>query len=623
MCSMKSLCSVALFCLPAPFLSAQTGPAGVGNTSTNFLWLDAGYGIVASGGVVSAWNDRSGNGNNVSQATATQRPVIATSVMNGRPAVLFDNDNSQPDFLRVADNASLDGMANLTVFSVFRLATGSAVSAPRSVISKRVAPDNQEAYSLFIYNGGGAATSRKPTLDIDGTGNRFSGSTVVSDNVNMLLGFVYKGSSPSNPLNQVLYDGNTAIGSNAETSASIPNYASDLYIGSLNGNSSSIFNGHISEVICYNQALNDAQRIIVNNYLAAKYGLTLADNDLYQGDTPGNGNFDLEVAGIGRTSSTSMQTDSRGTGVVGISSPTDLNDNEFLFWGHDNGALGTFGIADKPSGVQGRWQRTWRVSEVNTSLAAIDVGAVDITFNLTGLGTVTASDLRLIVDTDKDNTFSDETAISGASLVSEGVYRFSGVTAITNGVRFTLGTANSTNTPLPIELLSFNVAAQADASVLVQWTTASEQDNALFSVERSADAEDWTSVDTRPGAGTSSTMLDYTCTDRTPLNGTSYYRLKQTDTDGTSTWSDIVPIVRDAQEIIVSPNPSDNVVNVFAPMLAEGTLVLLDGQGRAVMPAIRMHDGRATIDVSALPKGMYHLRSTDGIRSGTCRVMAH
>src|SRR5690606_36115807 len=96
------------------------------------------------------------------------------------------------------------------------------------------------------------------------------------------------------------------------------------------------FSGQISEIIMYNAVLNNAERIIVNNYLAAKYGLTLAAaNDIYTMDNPGNRNFDYNVAGIGQANDGSNHTDSQGTGIVRINNPRNLNNNDFLFWGEE------------------------------------------------------------------------------------------------------------------------------------------------------------------------------------------------------------------------------------------------------------------------------------------------
>jgi hypothetical protein len=200
--------------------------------------------------------------------------------------------------------------------------------------------------------------------------------------------------------------------------------------------------GYINEFITYNFALNLAQTTIVNNYLSAKYGLALDANDLYAMDNPANGNFDNEVAGIGRIDGSNIHNDAQGSGIIRVLNPTDLNDNEFLLWGHDEGDLTFTNFADSPtSGDFIRFDRVWRVSEVNTSNNPVDVGGIDLRIDVSTLGTLPASALSLIIDTNNDGFFADEVPISGATDVGGGVYEFSNVTAITNQSRFTLATS--------------------------------------------------------------------------------------------------------------------------------------------------------------------------------------
>ena len=146
------------------------------------------------------------------------------------------------------------------------------------------------------------------------------------------------------------------------------------------------FKGGIGEIIMFDVVVNDAQRIILENYLSAKYGYTLVSNDLYDEDNSANGNFDHDVAGIGRLDVSNLHNDAQGTGIVRVSNPTNLGDNEFFIWGHDNGALSTDNSTDVPlSLTQARLNRVWRVSEVSTSGGAVDVGAIDMRIDLSGL----------------------------------------------------------------------------------------------------------------------------------------------------------------------------------------------------------------------------------------------
>jgi len=459
-------------------------------------------------------------------------------------------------------------MSGLTAFCVYQLATGTNAAAPRGIFSKRNAPDSQEAYAWFLYNGGGAGTTIQHYLDIDGTGNRMNSTTNYSTGTTYINSFVYDGSLPSNSNDQVLYDGNTAVGNATETSTSIPNYTSNLYIGTLRGHtgsgtSTTRFNGNISEVIIYNYTMGSAQRTIVNNYLSAKYGSTITTGDLYIQDNPANGNYDHDVAGIGSISATDIQTNSRGSGIVEFSGATNLDAGEFNFWGHNNAALSLAGNTDLPAGLYGRWNRVWRTSEVTTAAAATNVGAVDITFDLTGLAIGNATtDLRLLVDANNNGVFADDTPISGAISVGGNRFRFAGVTALTDGMRFTLGTMHPST--LPVELLYFN-AEEEGRSVQLAWATASERDNDHFAVERSVDLQAWTIVGEVPGAGNSLVAQSYDLADDTPLSNTSYYRLRQVDDDGTSTLSAVRSVHFGNAANAIYPNPNSGRFTVPLP----------------------------------------------------------
>ena len=196
--------------------------------------------------------------------------------------------------------------------------------------------------------------------------------------------------------------------------------------------------------LLFDQLINDAQIIIIQNYLAAKYDFILSQNDLYNEDNAGNGNYDHDVAGIGRINSSNLHNDSQGTGIIRVLNPTNLDDNEFFIWGHDNGALQMNTGLNAPSIIKSRLLRTWRVSETNTSGGPIDVGNIDMRFDLTGITAVSNENLRLIVDTDNDGNFYDEIPISGAVNLGSNIYGFNGVSSISNNKRFTLGLALTT-----------------------------------------------------------------------------------------------------------------------------------------------------------------------------------
>jgi hypothetical protein len=81
------------------------------------LWLDAADAstITESGGAVSQWNDKSGNGRNATQATAGNRPTVLADALNGRQGVQFSTTGK---WLQVIDEAPFDFTSTLYVFTV-------------------------------------------------------------------------------------------------------------------------------------------------------------------------------------------------------------------------------------------------------------------------------------------------------------------------------------------------------------------------------------------------------------------------------------------------------------------------------------------------------------------------
>jgi len=177
-------------------------------------------------------------------------------------------------------------------------------------------------------------------------------------------------------------------------------------------------------------------------------------------------------------------------------------------------------------------------------------------------------------------------------------------------------------TILPIELLAFTGRSEHGRNIL-EWTTASEIDNAHFDVQRSAEGLEWETFATVAGAGTSQQRIDYTALDHDPFQLT-YYRLKQVDFDGTSTLSNVIALRRETTvgEMLLFPNPATTELNVALP---DGTgnmllsIIAVDGRivhERMVFPA----EGQTTlaVDVRDLPAGAYSLvlRSENATVSG-------
>ncbi|MGZ0016833.1 LamG-like jellyroll fold domain-containing protein [Yeosuana sp. AK3] len=385
--------SLVLVCVFFNTVNAQTGPGGVGNTTNNALWLKGDHGTsnTINGQPISFWNDASGNSNNASQGNANQQPLFANSVMNDYPSILFDfsQTSGQNDFLWGADAPNLDNTDGLTIFSVVRPTnTGSA----RSIISKRNNVGVNQSYMLFFFN------SNYYYVDLVSTNNRFNTSPVAFNaNTNYMISTLYDGTLPTTSRVNV-YHGETLITTASESSATIPDYNSPFTIGATHIGDNRGFGGYISEVIVFRKALNTAERIIVNNYLAAKYDIPISNNDLYSRDNPGNGNFDHHVAGIGQADDGSNHTDSQGTGIVRISNPTSLSNNEYLFWGEET-RNPTYNFSTNTSTFTEQLNSRWHVNtqgNLGTVTVSFDISAIDLT------GKQPCSELQLVVDNNYD-----------------------------------------------------------------------------------------------------------------------------------------------------------------------------------------------------------------------------
>ena len=94
---------------------------------------------------------------------------------------------------------------------------------------------------------------------------------------------------------------------------------------------------------------------------------------------------------------------------------------------------------------------------------------------------------------------------------------------------------------LPIELLYFKGSVYNSDNIL-HWSTASEDNNDYFTIEKTKDGIDWEIVTRESGAGNSSNQLYYSSVDENVESIINYYRLKQTDYDGKFKYSDIISI---------------------------------------------------------------------------------
>ena len=91
-------------------------------------------------------------------------------------------------------------------------------------------------------------------------------------------------------------------------------------------------------------------------------------------------------------------------------------------------------------------------------------------------------------------------------------------------------------TPIPVELTSFT-ANIVNGKVFLKWETATETNNAGFSLERSSDNLNFKQIAFIEGQGTTTDISVYSYTDKSNLSGKYFYRLKQIDLNGSFHYS--------------------------------------------------------------------------------------
>jgi hypothetical protein len=219
------------------------------------LWLDAsdsatlfdattGGSVVAAGGAVGRWEDKSGNGRHATQGTANNRPQRSAASVNGRDAVLFDGSN---DFFTT------------TSFALSQPITALAVVRPTSI------------GFAAIVDGSQSGTRVQFGVLSDGRMRMFAGAifdtnaVAFSQNTTTLAGGIYNSTSSQHRVNSaVLSSGNASPGTNGLSAGANIAAAND---------GGTPFPGRICEIVYYSGVLNSASLSAVETYLMRKWGI--------------------------------------------------------------------------------------------------------------------------------------------------------------------------------------------------------------------------------------------------------------------------------------------------------------------------------------------------------------
>jgi hypothetical protein len=489
------------------------GAAGVGKDSDNVFWLEADRQSGSHNSTLQTLTNFTPHDINVSQGSSSRRARLQTTsnLINGKKTLRFDGSN---DMYRIENHGLINMAPYVGKKSYFMtIRTGSSVNGWHTIYKQG---GGSRGIAIYIHNGSmyfhawnnpndgpespwGANIGPRRYARFDG----------IQPNTNYIVSCLF---DKDNTQKLRIYV-NGQLGQRTETGACgrLYTHGGAVSIGGSDGSAiyhdgsntgGRHFNGYVAEMIHFTDApLNETRRRILENYFSKKYDIPL---NVGQVAAIGDG-YDRGVAGIGQLNSSTgeVHTDSQGRSILRIKSPSNLTNNSFMFWGHNDRPLEEiwpWSNSYLPSGIIERSGKVWRISKSGT------VSGVEVLLNYDDLQNsddFTVNDLKLLVHENADGQdFAGATLYDADALMSGNVVRFTNVD-LEDGSYFALGNSSMV-TPLPIELVDFNATPKKD-EVQLSWITASEINNDYFVIERAGPDMFFEPLTIVKGAGNSNT----------------------------------------------------------------------------------------------------------------------
>lgn len=603
--------------VPTP-LAAQA-PGGLDADQIDLrLWLIADS-ITAtnSNGQVSYWPDESGNDNPATQLDSQYQPQLVKGQWGGQDVVDFDGTDFMTGVLSaLGDSGSVIVVGrfdeDIQSTTAFFITVGDGSEGGTISLGRSGDPQQQDRFvnkissDSILYGApveGGAAARRILTYGWSNGSDNLLASNNYDDDVEESSGVLAPG-------------GTYTLGAWADTSG--------------------LLSGEIAEVIVLDSWLDDAERSVVATYLGARYNLSDPVRDFgYDPDLVGDtSNFiDHEVMGVTQRVNNTI-VDTVGSGGMLLANVDFLqNANDYVFVGHNDST----GITEDNSlsgQVDARLSRIWGV---NVRDETPNGGNIEMRFYLNeliaDLDTADTSNYVLLSSSTLPPNFSEDATVVDRQVDTAGNYIAFILPAsqLQDGGAYTLGTLDTTQSPIPVELASFDATYQnEDDRVALNWATASEENNAKFIIERSKDGRHFEMIGQTPGQGTTIDRTQYTEFDREPLSGTNYYRLKQVDYDGSYEFSAVVAvqIEEGLTGLTAAPNPFREQVqlSVNAEQQETAQLTVLDQVGRVVTQRqveLNRGNNQVELNLSGYDSGWYIVKVQDGQNSTVMKLMKY
>lgn len=383
----------ATYIVEATVEGIGVGPGGVGYPDNsisgqpeNTLWLmaDKLTGL-ADGDPVSTWEDFSGNNNHATDVYAGTKPANyhiniepapvfeSNGVSNNMPAVKFGPIEGRepavgalaiPDKLNGEDD--FDGMGGLSLWVVVKRNT--VMNDFAGMVEKRnfyQGPD--ENAWILQYNGGGGPNEL--SFEVRKEDRLVTNGHALADNEN-----TYVIGADLRAFDRLTFWKNGKLAASMNYSKPINNIDAPLVIGNA-------VKDNFAEIIFFKKELNQPQKVIVQNYLSAKYQIAFTGEgasdvaNIYTHDA-----YTKEVIGVGKANYgavTESHLASSGGALQLEAVGSTFEAGEFVFAGH-NGAVNSDDNASKT------WARRWFIQK--SAGAGVDV-KLGFDFAAAGLGT--------------------------------------------------------------------------------------------------------------------------------------------------------------------------------------------------------------------------------------------
>lgn len=569
------------------------------------VFIDNGLTPANNGQPIQQWNDISGNGYHMSQLNAAEKPIMASTALNGKPALLFDGN----DMLSTLNQINWSGTTNNDIF----------------IVCKSTSPDNmlfESSPSTVSYSGSFYVIDNYTAggYGVSGALKGTNGAFRIFKNSD---GFI-----PCTKIYQVTQDmglpGSDAIkikynnvqltdngGYNAGTPAGgLSNHT--LYAGRRSDNTYGLI-GHIAEMIAFPTKLPEERAQEVYAYLQQKY-------------FTGTG-----IAQFNTVPNTTVYSDAIVNDETWKHTFNVSNSNQIIASVKDNCTdLGTRTdtVYVEPTAMMvGNKYVMRRHYVIKTAMNPVGTKRVRLYYSNADF-----ADLQSVVPSLTSHSQLVITKYNGPD--EDGIFDMSGGTVtLIPSAQITTGTAfgqyylefdvsgfsefwiHTGNLPLPVTMKNFSVS-HCNNNACLQWIVADEKNLSKYEIEKSADAINFEKIN--EVLATNSTQ--YNCVDTKPYEGKNFYRLKMIDIDGRFNYSDIKDIVFQSGKWNVSIVPTYNergIYTLYSNKEVQNVSVF-DVNGKMLHT---LNFPKGNIDISHITSGMYMIKVNTADESTVLKVI--